>query len=562
MTGFKGGTLVKGNDTLLSNVTLDLQGGTIKLKNGANTDLFSAQTGSINLAAAFGAGIVGTLSKFSIRNGILDGNKANQTGGTSYPLRFYGYDFLIRDVEVLNGYTGGALIDWNGGIGITAPSDQMESLIDTCKFHDNNGIGLQMGGPHDSRMTNVLSFSNGSHNFHFAPNTSGLLCSMCHGYGLPSGGTICCWLVETASFFCATNCIAEGANHPGLVLLGNLASWVGGGIMNGSTGIQLGQTAGQSPYTGQVLQSAGVTTAYIASSDSIQTVVASCTTSGINFANESSNVIQANIYQTAGSYVTGTPSTSDDFLINGTGLTADGTLGKSGGFQVVSGANIAFVFKNSSGTDIFDLDGNNKLFNLVNGTGLIVYSDNYSTNKFSINGSTGAVAGAGDWHTTGKGAFGGGVNSTIMLLLAPDADNHNALVMFPNSGTQSVPLLKVQNSSFADSFTVDQTGNVVTIASLSVGQSATAVAIAASGTIATANIGESRVAPTGNVAGIILASGTQAGQEVSVVNESAFTVTFAASGTSHVADGVSAVIAANRKMDFTWDSGTSLWYHS
>src|SRR6266571_3882499 len=50
-----GGTLVKGNDTLLSNVPIDLGGGTIKLKNGANTDLFSAQTGSINLSAAFGS---------------------------------------------------------------------------------------------------------------------------------------------------------------------------------------------------------------------------------------------------------------------------------------------------------------------------------------------------------------------------------------------------------------------------------------------------------------------------------------------------------------------------
>jgi len=70
------------------------------------------------------------------------------------------------------------------------------------------------------------------------------------------------------------------------------------------------------------------------------------------------------------------------------------------------------------------------------------------------------------------------------------------------------------------------------------------------------------VAPTGNVASIVLASGTVTGQTCQVVNESAFTVTFAASGTSHVADGVSAIIAANRKMDFTWDGGTSLWYHS
>src|SRR5258706_12651737 len=51
-----GGTLIKGNDTLLPNVAIDLGGGTIKLKNGENTDLFNAQKGRINLLAAVGAG--------------------------------------------------------------------------------------------------------------------------------------------------------------------------------------------------------------------------------------------------------------------------------------------------------------------------------------------------------------------------------------------------------------------------------------------------------------------------------------------------------------------------
>jgi hypothetical protein len=93
-------------------------------------------------------------------------------------------------------------------------------------------------------------------------------------------------------------------------------------------------------------------------------------------------------------------------------------------------------------------------------------------------------------------------------------------------------------------------------------QSATAPVLATSGTIATAATGVSRVAPAGAVTGIILAAGTQAGQLVTVINESAAanTITFAASGTSHVAGGTGVVIAGLAKLILVWDSATSLWY--
>lgn len=67
------------------------------------------------------------------------------------------------------------------------------------------------------------------------------------------------------------------------------------------------------------------------------------------------------------------------------------------------------------------------------------------------------------------------------------------------------------------------------------------------------------VSETGNVTGIILAAGVS-GLTVTIVNRSAFTITFAASGTSHVADGASDVIPALTARTFTYDSGTSLWY--
>lgn len=91
--------------------------------------------------------------------------------------------------------------------------------------------------------------------------------------------------------------------------------------------------------------------------------------------------------------------------------------------------------------------------------------------------------------------------------------------------------------------------------------SSTAPVTATSGTIAVvAGTGLSRVAPAGNITGVILTAGTVNGQTVTVVNEAAFTITFAVAGTSHVADGTSDVIAASTARVFVWDGVTSLWY--
>lgn len=93
--------------------------------------------------------------------------------------------------------------------------------------------------------------------------------------------------------------------------------------------------------------------------------------------------------------------------------------------------------------------------------------------------------------------------------------------------------------------------------------SATAVATATSGTIATAALDVSRVSPVAAITGVILAAGTASGQNVTVINEAtgANSVTFAVAGTSNVANGTSTVIAGLTAATFVWDAGTSLWYH-
>jgi len=565
---------ISGNQTLYSNVLDDLCGSTIKLKAGANTDLFSAQTSSINLSAAANTSILGTLNKFSIRNGILDGNKANQTSGTSYPLRFYGYDFALRDLEILNGYTGGVLIDWNYATGIPGPSDNMEAVLDTIKIHDNNGIGLQMGGPHDSRLNNILSWSNTSHGFHFAPNAAALLCSNIHPYFLSTGvSAVGCLCEANACNF--SDCEFEGSDFAQFVLLGWFIS-IQGGMIFGNTGydgvgLQLGQVAGGTPIPGQILQSGGVKTAFVANYNTISTTFVDNNTGGaINPVNEYYNVVNAVISQTAGTGIVGGDlNAADTYNIQVRGLTPDGTVGKSGGVRAASnGSTTAFT-----------------LYDLTNGRVLAIdqYGNMYPGGGVNLNAGLYFIAS----NTAASLATGGTITclGIANLAVAPTADVTGVIMQAGFAGQFTI----VNNASaFTITFAASGTSHVANGVSCKISpnsacifyyngttslwqptsytllptQSATAVAIAASGTIAVTDLDVSRVAPTGNVASIILTAGTYAGQKITVVNESAFTVTFAASGTSHVADGISAIIAANRAMDFTWDSGTSLWYHS
>jgi cell wall-associated NlpC family hydrolase len=68
-------------------------------------------------------------------------------------------------------------------------------------------------------------------------------------------------------------------------------------------------------------------------------------------------------------------------------------------------------------------------------------------------------------------------------------------------------------------------------------------------------VGAQRLYPvteTGNVTGVILGVGTYAGQPITVINRSAFTVTFAAEATSNVA--VPTVIGARLARHFVWDA--------
>src|SRR5579859_160749 len=101
----------------------------------------------------------------------------------------------------------------------------------------------------------------------------------------------------------------------------------------------------------------------------------------------------------------------------------------------------------------------------------------------------------------------------------------------------------------------------VTLADLSIAQSATTPDPGAAGTIATANVGVARVTPAAARTGVILAAGTQPGQLVIVENDGAAgnSITFDVVGTSNVLGGVGVSIAGGASMLFSWNSATSHW---
>ena len=113
--------------------------------------------------------------------------------------------------------------------------------------------------------------------------------------------------------------------------------------------------------------------------------------------------------------------------------------------------------------------------------------------------------------------------------------------------------------------TSDGTG----LGNLSVGSIAEAQAGGTVQTLSTGNTittksgqGQVRVTAAAAVTGIILGVGVTPGQQLTVYHEGAAanTITFAASGTSNVADGASDVITGPSARIFKWDAVTALWY--
>lgn len=553
----------------------------LKLKNAANAD----SIGGYNASSLIGGSSSGGIKNFGLYDLTVDGNQSNQSG-TSYGLRWYGYGFILQNIRVRNTYSDALRSDWNGG-GTVSGDDQMEAMVLNCKFHDCGGIGVNWTGPHDSQFTNVVSYKTGSHAFYQGPNSGGNQYLNCHAWGMTTGVGAVGWLLESTAV--CTNCEGEGADTFQVVVLSVSTTWSGGRIFSGGIasnnvgGLQMGQTASSTLKSAATSSPITLTNAIttVAPSAFLQFVVSGATgfngTISITGTNLAGGAVSENITVTANGTYTSvnayastssiTVSTITGYSINviGLGVPYSGSSFQSGGVNTAVSAATCLVdtifsrVEGVQGAVWFANDGGK---NMVRGPVVLSGSANTNiTQSGSVNGSSQVYLIPTGVTSDGTAGKGGKMQISIDALKAVtirsatsgnDYFNYNTNSSPPRSEWVNGAILRLYSDNYVTR-TVEISGGTISVL-----QSTSAAALASSGTITTSSIGIARVAPTANVTAVILQVGTNVGQRVIVRNESAFTVTFDVSGTSHVADGATSAIPANCSREFEWSG--SLWY--
>lgn len=513
----------------------------IMLADHANADVFTGTVNGygdvmVNYAAANHSGSSVGLHNWRIADLTIDGNNANQSAN-SYGIRQYGYNFKITDVHIQNTYSDCIYSDYNSA----APPDALAigsieaQVVNLKTYHcgiDSNNskifmqgaVGIRWGGPTDSHWTNIMTYQNASHGFMIGPNGGAMQIATLHSFGPHIGNRSVGGIFESGTAQCM-NCEAEGSDTAQLVFLAGENVWSGRIFQtNGQgfnvVGIQLGQKDGDPTYAGVYFQqtpgSLTPTPGVAASSngDFLAGRIFNCWGGGISFVNENKGDYFVSIETTKGAYAVGTPVATDSYDIHGYGLTCDGTLAKCGGHRTYSGNGACFNVGNGQ-KDLLNLNCTDKQsLELVNGAGLQLYSDNYSTESYGLGaGSHGLSYGGGaggyiDSYATGGWKNGGG----WALAPAPVQTPGNSATLLRNLGGQEWETLPVT--------------------------------------------------PSNNITGTALEAGQTDGQQITIINQSAFTITFADASTSKVADGTGDTIAANRAATFRWLATPGMWYRA
>ncbi|MGZ4560029.1 MAG: hypothetical protein ACXVGN_00115 [Mycobacteriaceae bacterium] len=221
-----------------SNSHLDLGGRTLKLANGVNADLITVP----NFSTLTGGNTSGGESAWSIRNGTLDGNGANQTG-TSWTLRVYASNYSLTGVEAISGLSGNYYSEWG-----TASGGDLEAVIGGCKFRTPTGTGavnVDFRGPHDSVFQSVEVVSGTSNLAQYGiwcrGNSGGEKFANVHVWGLHNIG----WTQEHSCL--AVGCVSEGA-LTNLLVSSSRVRWDGkifGASRNNEIGVQVSQGVGE-----------------------------------------------------------------------------------------------------------------------------------------------------------------------------------------------------------------------------------------------------------------------------------------------------------------------------
>jgi hypothetical protein len=128
---------------------------TVTLANGVNDNLIE----TTSFATLTGTDTTATPYAFAVEHLTLDGNKANQSAGTSHCLAIYGYGYRISSVIFRNARSWGLWTEWGSASNFLAP-DGMEAFVSDIKIHDTDAGSLKLIGPHDTQFVNVIACKN------------------------------------------------------------------------------------------------------------------------------------------------------------------------------------------------------------------------------------------------------------------------------------------------------------------------------------------------------------------------------------------------------------------
>ncbi|WP_433609672.1 glycoside hydrolase family 55 protein [Dactylosporangium sp. CA-139114] len=221
------GVYLTGRLTLHSRVHLRGAGDAtvIRLRPGAGTAILE----SAGFERLTGSGDADGISNFSVRDLVLDGNKAqNQSGG--FGLRIYGYGYELTEVTILNCRQDGMYSEWVATPALPYPSHQMESRLTAVRSHDNDGHGINFNGPHDSMFVNCVSFENGGSGFRLAGWSNGSSMVNCHGWGMRQRVA---FELDAPAIGCV-NCYADINGGIGVRISRSDCRWFGGLVLGGS----------------------------------------------------------------------------------------------------------------------------------------------------------------------------------------------------------------------------------------------------------------------------------------------------------------------------------------
>lgn len=604
------GAYISGNQDISSDANVHHIGSgkgatTIKLKNGANTDLFSGQTNLINLAATNQSGSVGTLTQFSFRDMTIDGNKANQFTSSSQWSQLWQDTFGTNDASnyiTANGSTWtfdttNHRVQGSGGStgvlvygGVQQADGYVEAVLDTAnaagllaRYIDPNTFYILFIGDASatamSTNTLDLAYYTGGSYHHIAGASISFTRGTQHTFRVQVIGSAITVLVDGSSAISTTDThitrpgyfgISSTSASPSIqcysltvkgagpcyplrfygydYIMQNLEIKNGysGNVLSDWNGPDSSFTAGgtdsmESQWINVKTHDAGgIDVAFGGPHDSQFT---NCLgfISGSHLLYLGPNAVTC-IFENCHWWLPQTGVNAVCVLNEAPGtLFSNCEAESSDTMQVVAIQQMSWrggsIFLGGSGLQIGQHGGETPY------VGQVLVSNGLAVDHYVSR----CIIETDISHCTGS-------NGALWL----DADgggNQFNIVFDQSSGTPVTGSLGWTSRIDALMPQLTQRG----IQAL--GHSdVTAQAIATSGTITLAGYVVTRLAPTGNVTGVIMPAGTQAGQRVILLNESAFSITFAASGTSHVAGGTGVVIAANSKLELIYDGSTSLWY--